>query len=258
MNLNPLKIAFSTYSILPMPQADWTSQNIRSAIAYLPLVGCVSGLLLWGWHRLCLLYIPYSLLFAVLATLIPALVSGGIHLDGLMDTSDALASRQSPERKLEIMKDPQAGSFALISLISLLLLELGLWQVLAGSSGRVLVVIGCGQILARSLTVLAAGILPQARRNGMLYDMTAHLSKRRLTTAMLVLSLLISALMIAVSVIQGLAAVTFSWLACLVYIRLTRKHFGGMTGDTSGFAIEIIYGSLLLAVAVAEIVLKRI
>ena len=52
MNLNPLKIAFSTYSILPMPQADWNRQNIRSAIAYMPLVGCVSGFLLWGWHRL--------------------------------------------------------------------------------------------------------------------------------------------------------------------------------------------------------------
>ncbi len=258
MNLNPLLIAFSTYSILPMPQADWTRQNIRSAIAYMPLVGCVSGLLLWGWHRLCLLYIPYSLLFAVVATLIPVLVSGGIHLDGLMDTSDALASRQSPERKLEIMKDPRAGSFALISLLFLLLLELGLWQVLAGSSGQVLIVVGCGQILARSLAVLAAGILPQARKDGMMYDMTAHLSKRRLTTAMLVLSLLFSALMIVVSTIQGLAAVTISWLTCLVYGRLVRKHFGGVTGDTSGFAVEIIYGSLLLAVAVAEIALRQI
>jgi adenosylcobinamide-GDP ribazoletransferase len=258
MNLNPLKIAFSTYSILPMPQADWNRQNIRSAIAYMPLVGCVSGFLLWGWHRLCLLYIPYSLLFAVLATLIPILVSGGIHLDGPMDTCDALASRQSPERKLEIMRDSRVGSFALISLISLLFLELGLWQVLAGSSGRVLATVGCGQILARSLAVLAAGMLPQARKDGMMHDMTAHLSKQRLTIAMLALSLLISALMIAFSVIQGLAAVTGGWLACLIYGRLVRKHFGGVTGDTSGFAVEIIYGSLLLAVAAAEIVLRQI
>ena len=47
-------------------------------------------------------------------TLLPVVVTGGIHLDGFGDTLDALASHAEPERKREILKDPRAGIFAVI------------------------------------------------------------------------------------------------------------------------------------------------
>ena len=49
-----------------------------------------------------------------MAVLIPVLVTGGIHLDGLLDTADALSSWQTRERRLEILKDSHAGAFAII------------------------------------------------------------------------------------------------------------------------------------------------
>jgi len=53
-------------------------------------------------------------LYAVVLTLIPVVITGGIHLDGLLDTADALSSYQPRERRLEILKDSHAGAFAII------------------------------------------------------------------------------------------------------------------------------------------------
>lgn len=66
-------------------------------------------------------------LFASIAVCIPLLVTGGIHMDGYMDTVDALSSHQSVEKKLEILKDPNAGAFAVIYCGIYLLLSLGLF-----------------------------------------------------------------------------------------------------------------------------------
>lgn len=258
MNFNSLKIAISTYSILPVQQIDWTEENLSSTVNYIPIIGVFSGLLLCGWHRLCLIYIPYSILFSALATLIPVLISGGIHVDGYMDTWDALGSYQSRARKLEIMKDSHSGAFAMISLIALLILELGLWQVLASSASRTILVVALGQILARSLSVMAAGILPRAKKEGMMHDLTSQISNRRLMVTMLIISLIVSSLMVIASLIHGLAAISLAALTLLYYCRVARKQFGGVTGDTSGFAVEIIYLSVIIAVAVSEIVLRQI
>lgn len=50
-------------------------------------------------------------------TVLPILLTGGIHMDGFMDTMDALHSYQDRERKLEILKDSHVGAFACLSLI---------------------------------------------------------------------------------------------------------------------------------------------
>ncbi len=47
--------------------------------------------------------------------LVPVFVTGGIHVDGLLDTSDALSSWQERSRRLEILKDSHAGAFAVIT-----------------------------------------------------------------------------------------------------------------------------------------------
>ena len=53
------------------------------------------------------------LAFSLLGTAVPLLITGGIHMDGFLDVTDARSSFQSRERKLEILKDPHAGAFAI-------------------------------------------------------------------------------------------------------------------------------------------------
>ncbi len=114
-------IAFATYSRLPMPRVAWERRNLELAPAFLPLVGAVIAggefLLFWGGG---LLGLP-AVVLALLAAALPILVTGGIHLDGFLDTKDALHSYKSREEKLEILKDSHVGAFAVIRLALYLL-----------------------------------------------------------------------------------------------------------------------------------------
>lgn len=103
--LESLIVAFSMYSKIPMPQITWTKENMKNTLCYFPLIGAVIGALLWLWYWLCGIAGFGVMLQAAVAVLIQVLVTGGIHLDGFLDTSDALSSWQTAERRLEILKD---------------------------------------------------------------------------------------------------------------------------------------------------------
>lgn len=79
-----------------------------------------------GWLALCDALGFGALLRGAVGALLPILVTGGIHMDGFMDTSDALASWQSPEKRLEILKDSHVGAFAVLGCAGYLLLDAAL------------------------------------------------------------------------------------------------------------------------------------
>ena len=110
--LETVCVAFAMFSALPVPHADWNERNMRYAMAAFPLVGAVIGAL---WCVCGLLPLP-DMLKAAGFCLIPVAATGGIHLDGFADTSDALSSYGDREKKLAILKDPHCGAFAVIRL----------------------------------------------------------------------------------------------------------------------------------------------
>ncbi len=124
MIVKSIAVAFSMYSKIPMPRVEWNEKNLRYALCFFPFVGAVTGALLFCWMFLCQRYAA-NLLFQTLPLLvIPLLVTGGIHADGFLDTSDALSSYKSKEEKLLILKDPHIGSFAVIKFLLLCLIYL--------------------------------------------------------------------------------------------------------------------------------------
>ena len=112
--LESLGVALSTYSAIPVPQFQWNERNMKYAICFFPAVGlfCGAGLALWWWLAKTLEI--GAVLFAAGAVALPILITGGIHMDGFMDTVDALSSHQTRERKLAILKDPNCGAFAVL------------------------------------------------------------------------------------------------------------------------------------------------
>ena len=192
--LNALCIAVGTYSILPVPQFEWDADNMRCAICFLPLVGVLCGSALFLWNLLCAALHLSVALFAAVATALPLIITGGIHMDGFMDTSDALASRQSRERKLEIMKDPHCGAFAVIRCAVYLLLSFGLYNAACGTNAIAVVCVGF--VLSRALAVISALILPNARTGGMLAAFTAPAARRAALIAMCGVSLTCAVLFI--------------------------------------------------------------
>ena len=123
---NSLVLAFAMYSKIPTPEADWEKEKMRYVMCFFPLVGAVIGALICGWTLLCGSMAIGGGLRAAVYVLLPVLVTGGIHLDGYLDTCDALHSYAPKERKLEILKDPHTGAFAIICGISLFMMNFGL------------------------------------------------------------------------------------------------------------------------------------
>ena len=99
--LQTIAVAFAMFSALPVPQFGWNEKNMRYAMCAFPLIGLVCG----GLWCLCgVLPLP-DMARAAAFCLVPVAVTGGIHLDGYADTSDALSSYGDREKKLEILKD---------------------------------------------------------------------------------------------------------------------------------------------------------
>ena len=162
--LESLIVAFSMYSKIPMPQITWTKENMKNTLCYFPLIGAVIGALLWLWYWLCGIAGFGVMLQAAVAVLIPVLVTGGIHLDGFLDTSDALSSWQTTERRLEILKDPHTGAFAIIACCSYFLAAFGIW-----TEAKLLDIgiLGIGFILSRTLSSFGVCKFPCAKKSGL-------------------------------------------------------------------------------------------
>jgi adenosylcobinamide-GDP ribazoletransferase len=237
-------IAVSTYSVLPVPRFEWTGKSMRYSLCALPLVGLPVGALLLLWKLLCAYAGIGPALFAAVAAAIPVLITGGIHLDGFCDTVDALSSHRDKERKLEILKDSHVGAFAVIYAGVYLLLCYGLYAEL--SSTGALYAVCAGFTLSRALAVLTALTLPNARKGGMLAAFTDHLARRTAFFLTGFFLLAASGGMVALRAYAGGCGVLLAGLWFFWYRRLALRQFGGVTGDTTGFFLQIAELAVLL------------
>ena len=251
--LKSLIIAFSTYSRIPMPKLAWEEKNMRWAVCFFPLVGLVIGALVFLWCSLSysLLELPMVLRAAVAAAL-PILLTGGIHLDGFCDTMDALASHQSRERRLEIMKDPNAGAFAVIYCGVWLLLYFAAWCCLSQASS---IAAGIGFVLSRALSGLALVNWKQAREQGMLRSVADASRKSAVTAVMLVYILLCLIALPLLCGWLGLAVIAGCGLAFLYYRWMSYARFGGVTGDLAGCFVCLAELATVLILAVLGAIL---
>ena len=234
--LETAAVALGLYSALPVPQFEWTRRNMRYALAAFPLVGVLLALACWAWSALCaFLSLPALLRGAVLCVL-PALVSGGIHLDGYCDTADALASHASPERMREILHDPHCGAFAVTRLCVYFVTLFALCCVWVPTRPG-LVCLGLGFVLSRALSGAA-----KSRVRGILAVTAA-------------LCLLGTALAGGWKTLAAVCAVT---LPIALHFRQTaRKRFGGVSGDLAGWFLVKLEFWLLAALTAVQILEGR-
>ena len=158
-------------------------------------------------------------------------------MDGYMDTVDALASHQSRERKLDILKDPGCGAFAVIYCGIYLLAYAGLsYELFAADCMLVMCPLF---VLSRALSALCAVHMPNARKAGMLCSYTKNTEKHVAAIALLAVLIISGAISVLMSPMIGGLAVLFALVSVWSYCRMAMKQFGGVTGDTSGFFLQI-------------------
>ncbi|WP_136255222.1 adenosylcobinamide-GDP ribazoletransferase [Onishia niordana] len=224
-------LAIQFLTRVPVPVVcPWTPGTRRWAARAYPLVGVLLGGLVAAIGVALQPLLPTPMLALLLLSLWVAL-SGGLHLDGLMDLADALGSNAPLERRWAIMKDSQIGSFAMLALIFQLAWKaMLLWALLeAGASPWWLVPIAA---LGRLGGVCLLVCMPAARPEGL-----AHAWQQSLGGRDLVLAALLP--LLGLLVISGMA-----WLVAglaifiIIYGLAVRRAFGGINGDIVGAAIE--------------------
>lgn len=234
--LRSCAIAISMYSKIPMPHVDWDEKSMKYVMCFFPLVGAVLGGLEIFLGSLLLKSGFGPLFFGAVMTLLPVLVTGGIHMDGFMDTMDALSSYGDREKKLEILKDPHAGAFAILGMCCYFLWSVALWSQV---TMEMLPVIGCGYVLSRSISGFSVVTFPSAKDSGLAKTFQDGAQKKTVRITMLVYIVFLTILMLSLDLKGGAAALFSAGIVFLYYCHVCKKQFGGITGDLAGYFLQL-------------------
>lgn len=224
-------VAFSMYSRIPMPRFRWKTEDMRYHLCFFPWVGGVIGILEYLWF-LGVARLEIGPTAATLIALsIPILVTGGFHLDGFMDTCDALSSWRTREERLQILSDPHIGAFSVIRL-ALFGLIYGAALSELTTEGRIL---WMGSFfLSRCLSGYTVVAFPKAKKNG-LARTESDTAARRTAGILLLQGGICIAWMLWRSPAAGGTVLAIALLGTLHYRRFCGTKFGGITGDLAGW-----------------------
>lgn len=257
--MRALIIAFSTYSRVPMPRVDFKEKSMRYCMCFFPIVGLFIGAVeaalfyfLRDAHQVS------GIAIACVLTVIPVLLTGGIHIDGYFDTIDARRSYKSKEEKLQILKDPHLGAFAVIYGIIYFLVYFGaMYEILAQLDKECLlcyaILIAYVFVLERVLSGLSVVLFPKAKKDGMLAT-TAKQADKTVAIILIVLGLVaMSGALVAcplyAGVITGVQLLMFGY-----YRYMSAKEFGGTTGDLAGYFLQMAELLSMLAIVVLTVI----
>lgn len=241
----PLLIALTFLTVLPLrlPRTP-TPREVGASIVWYPAVGYALGgilaLLDAGLRQTAL----SPLVIAVVLVAALAILTGFLHLDGLIDTCDATFAHRSPDERLVIARDPRAGAFGVVGVTLVLLLKTAL---LAGTlAGHRTAVIVCVPALARAAMTAAIVLFPTARGTEGLGGGVKQYARSWMALVAAAIALVPAAFLLrwdAVTLTIG--AILGGGAIGLFAVR----RLGGTTGDVFGAICECAETGALLAAA---------
>ena len=205
------------------------------------MVGIIIGLVLAGLNYLLSLGLPSAVANALLIVSLVVL-SGALHLDGLVDTCDGIAGHKTPEERWQVMHDSRAGGFGIIGAASLLLVKYVALNSLPQS--LLIATLVLMPVVSRWAMVYAVFAYPYARPSGLGRVFKQGASWQRLTMATLI------ALGVAVILFQlaGLVIMFSIWVIIVATAAYLKRKFSGLTGDTYGAINEVAEVAVLVLV----------
>ncbi|MFE2230915.1 adenosylcobinamide-GDP ribazoletransferase [Streptomyces kronopolitis] len=249
-----LRFAFGTLTVLPVRLTRWDRAAARGGMLCAPLAGLVVGLCAAAVGLALLLLGGGPLLAAVGTAAVPAVLTRGLHLDGLADTADGLGSAKPAEDALRIMKQSDIGPFGVLTLLFTVLAQVAaLAEAYAGSWARGAVAAAVAAAVSRTALTLAsrAGV-PAARPEGLGAAVAESVPRR----AALLCAALVTAGCAAAGALFGPYGALHAALAAMaglglgeLLLRHCRRRFGGVTGDVFGALAESAGLTALVAFA---------
>ena len=245
--LSSLNLAAKFLTVLPLPDSGRPSpDSVGLSLPFYPLIGLGLGLILAGAGAV-IGGVP-ELLAAALLLCLWVGITGGVHLDGLADTADSLGGvGWSRQRRLEVMKDSNIGAWgACACFLALIIKFAGLAALL--EADQALALLWLPPLLGRSAILLLFLTTAYIRSSGLGSPL-----QKQLRPASVWLSLLLAASVCSVAGAAGFLALAVAAVLVLALRALMLKFFGGMTGDTLGFAVELVEVAALVTLAVGAV-----
>ncbi|MFN5996427.1 MAG: adenosylcobinamide-GDP ribazoletransferase [Paracoccaceae bacterium] len=222
--------AFALLSRLPLPNHQGTGG--ASAWAW-PLVGAVLGALGAALASAALWLGVTPGVTAALVLALGAMLTGGLHEDGLSDTADGLYGGWTKARRLEIMKDSRVGSYGVLALV---LVTLARWSALTAVlvyGGHWAALIATGAV-SRAPMALMMALLPNARGEGL-----SHATGRPSPATALVALALAAAIAVGLTGWTAVPLVFAALGAAILLSFLALRKIGGQTGDILGASQQL-------------------
>lgn len=246
--LQSFLIMLSMYTVVPMPASEWNDRNLRYCMVFLPGAGLIIGAGEWA-----LFYVCYSLklspaFFAAVFCTLPVLITGKIHIDGLIDTCDALGSHGTREKKLQILDDPHAGAFGIAGAVVYFLLLFGtaaeLYPRLTPETAAAVFLIFA---VSRAVTAAQIVTIELSKKSGLLHTFRKAASRRGVLISSAGVCLCCLAAFAAAFSCMALVPAAAGLLFCLYFRSMAVRQFGGISGDLCGWMIHMTELILLLS-----------
>jgi len=254
-----LRLALGMFTVFPVRHLQADPRSAARAVLWLPVVGGLVALVavlpaLLVWHGSGH---GSTLVAATVVISVEALLTRGLHLDGLADLADGLGSGQPAEGALAVMRQPDIGPFGVAAvLLSLVLQVTSLAAVLSSHNLPLgLIAIAAVAMTGRLAVVWSAGLgIRPARPDGFGALVAGSIGAvgRIVSTGWVLVAV------IGAAVLTGAPAVDIAWLAGavlggLLAASILRRHavrrLGGTTGDVFGAVVEIAATVALLVLA---------
>ncbi|MGC0210407.1 adenosylcobinamide-GDP ribazoletransferase [Streptomyces levis] len=253
--LDGVRFAFGTLTVFPVRVTRWDREAARAGMLCAPPAGLAVGAAAAAVGLVLLLLGAGAPLAAVAGVAVPAVLTRGLHLDGLADTADGLGSGKPAEDALRIMKQSDIGPFGVITLVLVLLAQVAaLAQAYEASWARGACAAVVSATVARlALTLAARAGVPAARPEGLgaavagVVPVRAALGAAAAVTA--VAAVAAGALLGADEAARTALAVLLPLAAAEALLRHCTRRFGGVTGDVFGGLAETAATTSLLVLA---------
>jgi len=234
-------------TVLPVPAR--ATRSTRGVLPWAPLIGLLLGGVATGVAVLGTRWIS-PLAGAVLAVTVLALLTRGLHLDGLADTADGLAASYDRDRALAVMKRGDVGPAGLATVVVVLLVQVSALAQALAQAGSAAVLVAA--VAARTAVPLAcARGIRAARPDGLGAHVAGSVAPVLLTACVAVTGAALAATSAATGEPwwQGPAAVAAALAAAAVVLWRAVRRLGGMTGDVVGAAVEVATAAALVTLA---------
>ncbi len=240
-------MAVQFLTTIPVPgRRDFSPEELGRSAGYFPVIGVIIGLILAGLSWLFGLFLPSGVTSALLIAFM-VIASGGLHLDGFVDTCDGIGGQKPVEDRWRAMSDNRAGSFGIIGVVLLLLVKYAALNSVPASS--LLITLVMMPMLSRWAMVYAVFTYKYAKPTGLgrAFKESTRWPGFTVATVITAVMAMLIALLIGLAIMFAIWFVV--WIVTVVTAAYFKGKFSGLTGDNYGAINEITEVSVLLFIS---------